>query len=70
MATDTTDTGKITINGLLADGTYRTRESYTDAQIEEILDIAEKAGRAALRKVHPDLADGVAVTRLRRDGDA
>ena len=43
---------------------------YTEAQIAEILDIAEKAGQAALREVRPDLADSVAVTRLRRDSDA
>ena len=70
MATETTDTGRLTIKGLLSDGSYRTRERYTEAQIAEILDIAEKAGQAALREVRPDLADQVAVTRLRRDEDA
>ena len=52
MTTDTTtDTGRLTIDGLLVDGKYRTRESYTEAQIEEILDIAEKGwqGGVALR---------------------
>ena len=70
MATETTDTGRLTIKGLLSDGIYRTRERYTEAQIAEILDIAEKAGQAALREVRPDLVENVAVTRLRRDSDA
>lgn len=71
MTTETTaDTGKLTIGGLLVDGEYRTRESYTEAQIEEILDIAEKAGKAVLRHVDPDLEDQVVVERLPRDNDA
>ena len=71
MTTDTTtDTGRLTINGLLVDGKYRTRESYTEAQMEEILDIAEKSGKAALRYVRPDLVDNVVVDKLRVDGDA
>ena len=68
MTTDTaTDTGRLTIDGLLVYGKYRTRESYTEAQIEEILDIAEKAGKAALRYVNPDMVDNVFVDKLRVD---
>ena len=71
MTTDTTsDTGRLTIDGLLVDGKYRTRESYTEAQIEEILDIAEKAGKAALRYVNPDMVDQLVVERLNGDTDA
>ena len=71
MTTDTTtDTGRLTIDGLLVDGKYRTRESYTEAQIEEILDIAEKAGKAALRYVNPDMVDRLVVERLNGDTDA
>ena len=71
MTTDTTtDTGRLTIDGLLVDGKYRTRESYTEAQIEEILDIAEKAGKAALRYVRPDMVDQLVVERLNGDTDA
>ena len=71
MTTDTTtDTGRMTINGLLVDGKYRTRESYTEAQMEEILDIAEKSGKAALRYVNPDMVDRLVVERLNGDTDA
>ena len=71
MTTDTTtDTGRMTIDGLLVDGKYRTRESYTEAQMEEIRDIAEKSGKAVLRYVRPDLVDNVVVDKLRVDGDA
>ena len=71
MTTDTTtDTGRLTIHGLLVDGEYRTRESYTEAQMDEILDIAEKSGKAALRYVRPDLVDIVVAHKRRDDGDA
>ena len=70
MTTDTTtDTGRLTIDGLLVDGKYRTRESYTEAQMDEILDIAEKSGKAALRYVRPDLVDCVVAHKRRDDGD-
>ena len=69
MTTDTTsETGRLTIEGLLADGDYRTKESYTQAQIDEILDIAEQAGRAALRCVRPDLENMVVVDKIQDRG--
>lgn len=71
MTTDTTsETGRLTIEGLLADGDYRTKESYTQAQIDEILDIAEQAGKAVLRSLRPDLLDNLVVEKLRDDHDA
>lgn len=69
MTTDTTsETGRLTIEGLLADGDYRTKESYTQAQIDEILDIAEQAGKAVLRSVRPDLENMIVVDKIQDRG--
>ena len=69
MTTDTTsETGRLTIEGLLADGDYRTKESYTQAQIDEILDIAEQAGKAVLRCVRPDLENMIVVDKIQDRG--
>ena len=71
MVTDTAaDTGTLVIDGLAAGHTYRTRGRYTQAQIDEILDIAEKSGKAALRCVRPDLEDLVVVSKVGVDDDA
>lgn len=70
MVTDTAaETGTLAIDGLACEVTYRTRESYTQAQIDEILDIAEKSGRAAVRCVRPDLVDMVVVSKVGVDDD-